>query len=456
MKKLLWFIFVLAFFLRIYQVGQPVLKEDEFSTVKAAAYIYHCQKDPDQCRYQSTSFKSRLLALITANETVPNLGAEVYFWDFIKSEPSQVHSSRAWPHLYSLASVYHWLGISEFSSRLVSVISGSLLVIAGYWFSRVMGGSVNFSLMYSAILALAFPLVDYARVARMYPLYGLVFLLLVGVWHRSKRLTAGLLFLLAYWLHLLTLILPIAWLVWAIIKKQWRLVAVFILALIGLIILNGYLKVDFFQQQFLGWARLPHWQYVKFLFSYPFPWWIGLALFLFNRRQRYLKIIIIVYLLVLIFITNFPPGGAYVLALLPLSIWVQLDTIKPRWWLGAVLVLAGCWLVAGSGYLYFGRDGQAKITRAYPAMLVEFKPGDKILAVQLRDYYLQDLPPDTPVIDLQENPYPEFSGSGFVVWEQEKSRHFKPEVLNYIRTNFKHLAGEGLDNWGVEIYLFGK
>ena len=85
-----------------------------------------------------------------------------------------------------------------------------------------------------------------------------------------------------------------------------------------------------------------------------------------------------------------------------------------------------------------------------------YQPGDKIYAVQLRDYYLQDLLPETPVIDLQENPNPEFSGSGLVVWEKEKVRHFQPSVMKYIKSNFNHLAGEGLDHFGVEIYSFGK
>src|SRR3990172_4681597 len=102
----LFLLFVLAFSLRFYRVGQPVFKEDEFTTVKAAAYAYQCQRDSNQCRRQPTSFKNRLLALMAANETVPNLGAEIYLWDFIKDRASEIHHSRAWPHLYLVAGVY--------------------------------------------------------------------------------------------------------------------------------------------------------------------------------------------------------------------------------------------------------------------------------------------------------------------------------------------------------------
>ena len=71
--------------------------------------------------------------------------------------------------------------------------------------------------------------------------------------------------------------------------------------------------------------------------------------------------------------------------------------------------------------------------------------------MQLRDYYLQELPPETSVIDLQLNPDQEFIGSGFVVWEEEKTRYLKPETLDFIRANFKPLGSDG-----VEIYSFGK
>lgn len=446
---------IIAFCLRIFLAGRAALKEDENTTVAAAAYIYFCQKDPSQCRRQPTSLKNKFLALITANETVPNLGAEIYFWDFIKDKASEVHYSRAWPHLYALTGVYHFFGINEWSSRIVSVIAGSLLVLVGYWFSRILGASMYFSLWYAGLLAIAFPLIDFSRIARMYSLYALVFLLLAGKIYQSKWLTAGVLLILAYWLHLLTLILPVAVLIFALITHRKILASGLVLGFISLICLNYWLEIDFFQRQFLAWTWPPHWEYIKLLFSFPLPWWLGI-IFFFKGKSKYLKVIIITYLCILIFGINFPPGGAYVFALLPLVILEQFNWIKSKWLLRIIFLFAFIRLIAGSGYLYFGRDDRAQITRAYPALIRSFKPGDKIYAVQLRDYYLQKLPPETEVIDLQKNPQPEFSGSGFVVWEKEKAVHFQPELLEYIKNNFRHLTGIGLDNWGVEIYSFGK
>ena len=442
MKKLLWLIFFLALFLRLFRAGAPVLKEDEFTTVKAAAYVYHCWQDQSQCRHQPTKLRSRILALITANETIPSLGVEIYFWDFIKDEATEIHHSRAWPHLYVQAAVYHWLGISEFSSRLISVIAGSLLVVAGYWFSRALGSSIKMSLLYSGLLAIGFPLIDFSRHARMYSLYVLVFLILVTLIYKRKWFAAGIIFLLAYWLHMLTLILPVALLVWSICQRRWRLVGVLLSGLALIVGLNYYLNVGFLGQQFLTFVWPPHWQYLDW-------WWILALVLLAAKRQWYLLTIILVYLIVLIFFTQPAPGSAYLIALWPLSLWPFLNWRRWLTVITALFILIG--FAGGINYLYFGRDNRAQVKPAYQVIMNSYQPGDKIYAVQLRDYYLQDLLPKTTVIDLQENPNPDFSGSGFVVWEQEKTRHLKPETLEYIRTNFKSL-GSG----GVEIYSFGK
>jgi len=281
----------------------------------------------------------------------------------------------------------------------------------------------------------------------MYSLYILVFLLLVAFIYKRKWFPAGIMFLLAYWLQMLTLILPPAILIWALWQKNFRLAGVL---LVGLALIGGldyYLGVDFFGSQFLGWPWPPHWQYLNW-------WWLAAIIVLALKREKYILSIIGVYLSVLAFFTRPDPGGAYLIALWPLTLWPLLNW--KRWVTILVCLIVMINFVSKINHLYFNRDGRAQIKSAYTAIINDFEPGDKIYAVQLRDYYLQDLPAETNVIDLQENTNPEFSGSGFVVWEQEKSGHFKPEVLNYIRTNFKHLAGEGLDNWGVEIYSFGK
>lgn len=433
---------ILAFWLRVWRLGNASFKEDEFTTVKAAAYIYECQNDSIQCRHQPTSFNSRLLALVTANETKPNLGAEIYLWDFIKAKASSVHFSRAWPHLYAVAAVYRILGISELSSRLVSVVAGSLLAVAGYWLSRVFGSSVNLSLLYSGLLAISFPLIDFSRNARMYSLYVLVFLFLVGLVYKSKWWLALPVLLVAYWLQMLTLVFPLALLVWSLWRKRFKLAGALLLGLILVAGLNQYFRVDFFGRQFLGWIWPAHWEYLHW------GWILALSA-LIAKRQHYLVSIILVYLLVLIFFTRPAPASAYMIALWPLGLWPLINWRRPLTFFVTGLLVIN--FVSKITYLYFGRDGRAQIPAAYTAIKNNFQLGDKIYAVQLRDYYLRDLPPEAEIIDLQANPDQEFSGSGFVVWEEEKTVHLKPETLEYIRANFEYLGSNG-----VEIYSFGK
>jgi hypothetical protein len=167
------------------------------------------------------------------------------------------------------------------------------------------------------------------------------------------------------------------------------------------------------------------------------------------KREKFVLSIVGVYLLVLTFFTRPAPGAAYTLMLWPLSLWALLNW--RRWLAIAVVIIVMAQFVLGIKYLYFGRDDRAQIKSAYQAIIDDYQPGDKIYAVQLRDYYLQTLPANTEVIDLKVNPDAEFSGSGFVVWEQEKADQIKQETIKYIRENFEYL-GSG----GVEIYSFGK
>lgn len=442
MKIKLILIFLLALGVRLIGLGVPALKEDEFTTVSAATYIQSCWREKKLCLKQPIDIKAKVLATLTANETVPGLTGEIYLWDFIQDKASEIHHSRAWPHLYSVAAAYQLLGINELSSRLVSVLAGSLLVVAGYWFSRAMKSSINLSLLYSGLLAVSFPLIDFSRNARMYSVYGLVFMLLVAVIHRSKWWIAGGLFLLAYWLQMLTLILPAAILVWAVWLKRKYLSLGLLGGLILVTGLNYYFGVDFFGTQFLGLIWPPHWFYLHW-------WFLGALVILWRKHEAYLFTILAVYLIILTFFSRSDPAGAYLLALWPLALWSWLNW---RRWLTLVVSLA---VIINFSlkipYLYLGRDGRAQIPAAYAVIKNNLALGDKIYAVQLRDYYLQDLPEDTPIIDLQMEPKPEFSGSGFIVWETEKAGYLHPETWEYIQSSLTYLGRDG-----VEIYSFGK
>ena len=171
-----------------------------------------------------------------------------------------------------------------------------------------------------------------------------------------------------------------------------------------------------------------------------------------------------------------PPASAYTIHLLPISLWLVLLTLD--YWLkkkenlriiilSILMLLATIKWIISFPYLYLGRDDRARPSQAYQAITENFKPGDQIIGIHIRDYYLKTLPSQTPVINLADNKSltkPEFisiidqvkTGQTFVLWEKEKQVHFKPEIITYIKTNFDQLAGQGLDDNQVEIYYLAK
>ncbi|NJO92170.1 MAG: hypothetical protein HC831_26790 [Chloroflexia bacterium] len=59
---------------------------------------------------------------------------EYYQWDFIKDEANTGHKyNRALPHVWLVAQSYKLFGISEWSSRFVSAVSGILFIILGFF-----------------------------------------------------------------------------------------------------------------------------------------------------------------------------------------------------------------------------------------------------------------------------------------------------------------------------------
>ena len=274
----------------------------------------------------------------------------------------------------------------------------------------------------------------------MYSLFMVVILLAIYLWRRLLAakpafswllLATAIVTVLAFWLQSLTLVVLIGIYAYSLFKSRswfwWLSVG------LGLVIIVGkYSGADFFHRYFLGLALPPHWQYLSWWPAARYNCNVNQAANLFTGDYHCLSNCFN-------FFTLPAPGAAYVIALWPLLLWPLLHW--RRWLTFAVSLIVIIQFGLGINYLYFGRDGRAQIRSAYQSIINRYQPGDKLYAIQLRDYYLQSLPQGTEVIDLKKTPYPQFSGSGFVVWEQEKIGYLQAPVLNYIQTNFNHLAG---------------
>jgi len=493
--KLLLLFTLLGLLLRIYQLGFNDFKEEENTTVKAGAYQYYCIQDKNNCQQplhrQNNTFSSKLITLLTNNETKPNLITANYLWDWVKDKPTQTHYSRAWPHLLSLSAIYSFFDISPFSSRIISVIAGTLLIPFGFIFARYFTGSTMLSLIYSFLLTIGFQLIDISRYVRMYSSFILIFLLAVYFIYRALEiklnklknfLLTGLFFAWAYFLQLLALLLPVSVyfysLYFGFIKKEKKYQKIFYflsLIIISLVFAKIKLNIDFFHTYFSSLSITLNWKYLKFLFNYPLPAIASLGLIIFslshffnNKKITYLSIIIIINLIYLIFFSKMTPASAYVIHLVPISLLLLLISInnlfkselKTFVFTALILFSLSQWLLRFN-YLYLGKNGQPKISQAYQIIFNNFQSGDQILGIQIRDYYLKNLPNQTQVINLPEKKSLEQidflklvnqSKNSFILWENEKEVHLKPEIIDYIQTNFTKLAGEGIDSHQIEIY----
>ena len=90
--------------------------------------------------------------------------------------PSGMKYERAKLHTYAVAAVYRYLGISEWTSRLPSVLFGIMSILIVYLLGYHMGG-IHVGLMAAFLMAFSHFEVGWSRVTRMYPLLQLLTLL---------------------------------------------------------------------------------------------------------------------------------------------------------------------------------------------------------------------------------------------------------------------------------------
>ena len=120
--------------------------------------------------------------------------------------------------------------------------------------------------------------------------------------------------------------------------------------------------------------------------------------------------------------------------------------------------------------LYHGASNQPFPSIAYKTVINNLKKDDVVFVQGLKDYYMAEIPAETPVIKLGyvkqgtigTNPY-NFElffndllkhRQGWVVWEKFKEFHVDAQVAAYVKTLFKKYHGQGIDNSGVEVFYF--
>gem|GEM_PF-1896266 len=149
--------------LALYKLGESEIRGDEFQVVAASVGYYKT--------------------------------GEFYKWDWLENKSGKYteciendkycHYKRAWPHTFLITQSYKIFGISEWSSRIVSVISGIIFVIIIYFFTKFFFESKDVATLSTFALVFNANFLSLFRYTRMYALLLPMFLILLYFLYRT-------------------------------------------------------------------------------------------------------------------------------------------------------------------------------------------------------------------------------------------------------------------------------
>ncbi|MEK6924676.1 MAG: glycosyltransferase family 39 protein [Nanoarchaeota archaeon] len=473
-----------------YNLGESNFTNDEFATMESASGFY----------FTSTFWK----------------------WDWIRGFSGEYtnciaqdiwcHYTRAEIHSLLIASIYKLIGISEFSTRLVSAIFGLLLLITAYPLLRKFGFNKKVSLLALILITLNHKILEFSRYGRMYALMiplVLWFILLTYILFNNevgkKRLiwlTALTLFvlLLLYNLHsqnlIIVLVLGVIFMSQKLSKKSstfLRILLILIALFILVIFLSNVLSIVEPAFEFVNFDQRIYnynYEYINYIFDYPLPQ-IGFIIcmsFILTRVFSPHKLDLISNLIailifsaaVLIFLIDRFPHPVYSSTLLPLlAIILAFSTdyfskifVRKAFKLFIFIIIITCAitsLINSFGEIYGSQSFYyADYEKAYTPLIENYQPEDFIIMGYSRKYYLKDLEYNGgDIFELGQKDYStnvdnkfmeilETHKSGWITWDKFSEGDLKSSIRNYIEKNFKQYSGEGLDDTRVNVYYYNK
>jgi len=430
-------ILLLSSVLLFYNLGERDLWEDEHQVVSAAAgYLYT---------------------------------DDFYRWDWVRDDvvcledERRCQYDRAWPHTWLIAQSYKIFGVSEWSSRVVSVLFGIFLVFLSYYFTKFFIEDKRIALFAAFLFSINPSYIKIGRYTRMYALLLPLFLILVYAFYKGMGEKTNLdfikwqkiknfikenfnynypylflgfaLLLFVYHIHINGMvILPVLLLFafyMAILSKEKKYI---VLALIGFIlstitvILGTSTSLLNKMTNFLSFFQRNNQIYLDYITRYPLSGKISIVILLLgllslalmsNKRIRnklaYLYAIVIFSLIFFIYIADRYASFVYIshvsaisLVLITyfyLSIILRLRSRLVKSILIIFLIASSVqylWLDAGSLYKNDNKLGNFSV--AYKTIIDNYdSDNDVIFGQYLRDYYLDDVDSRTKIISMLNN-----------------------------------------------------
>jgi hypothetical protein len=426
-------IFISAIFVLGYGIGDYEFREDEYQVIGAAAG-YH-------------------------------FTGEYYVWDWLNWEQGERYYDRAWPHTWMIAQSYNIFGISEWSSRIVSVLFGLLLIASSYFIVKFFTQSKNIALL-TTLSFTFYPLyINFFRYTRMYAVLAPIFLILFYFLYRGiteknninfkserinnfirKNLNFNYIYLILafillyfnYLIHINSLIiLPIFFLFilyLSITKRERKYIIASITGTIGIItiILIYYFGLTTRFLHHLTFFGRRSVIYLDLLTRYPFfkEFGIlfllsGIALVFFNKKdikdKTILSYITIGFgLLFFIFIADRYSGFLYVshisvifIMLIITSYYYFIKLFHSKIiriiFIFLLLFFIGYSFIQGFDRIYRDDHSYGQFSKAYQVILDNYNPEKEVIFGQyLRTYYLKDFEGDANYISMLSNNRYEF------------------------------------------------
>jgi hypothetical protein len=382
-----------------------------------------------------------------------------FFWDFIREEITQTPYERAWPHLWLVAQSYKLFGVSEWSSRIVSVLFGSIFVFSSFFAVFYFTKNAPLAMIVALVFSLNPDFIYFFRYTRMYaiviPLFLIwsvsVFQAVEGQQLKTNRLTGKssriyeylnfdyrfilVSLLLLFWAYhiqatmlLIVLVALVYILLMAIMHKEKKYLGLTILLISSVVIAFIFLPrtvVFKYSITYLAFFKSIKPLFFQLLVQKPFSAMANLMLLAgsitlificpekpLKKKLIFCQLMVIVAVFFFVFMVDYHSQhfryichvAPFAILLICLTYWEILKVFQSRYILvlGLFFLLAAqtVHLAKGIPVLYHGAKGQPWPSAAYAAVRDNFMEGDVIFAQYLRDYYMRGIPKDTPVISL--------------------------------------------------------
>jgi hypothetical protein len=379
-----------------------------------------------------------------------------YRWDYIKNELSQSLYDRAWPHTWMIAQSYRFFGISEWSSRIVSVVFGVFFIVIFYFISKFFTRNKWAALLTVFCIMLSPRFVDLFRYARMYAVFIPIFSLLFYCAYRfiveqntyslgrvakwvNRNFNFNYAFLLPslvllyfnYQIHLNSLvILPIAFLFIVLMACCLRERKYVIASAMGVGIAAALASVDseimLRAYNYFTFFKIRQFEYLDYVAAAPFNVMAGIILLVsgllmlvsIQNKEIKIKILylytaIIFSMVFFIFIANRYQAFKYISHIVPvamlLAVYMVLlfsrvpgKTILPAVF---VLLLIGCSMdgfarkidaIYGETHEVLGNP-----SKAYQTLIEKYDPKTEVIFAQyFRNYYMRNFGNEARIINM--------------------------------------------------------